>query len=103
MIKGMVNSCTRGFMTEFTMPKTAPEAPALTTGFMITLAALFVAGAAFCAGTETALTAWLQANPGGFVLADASEQRKWREPALLALRVVDSQPTGQDRILLLRR
>jgi hypothetical protein len=53
--------------------------------------------------TETALVEWLTANPGGFVLADASAFERWKEPALVRLQVVDSQPTGQDRILLLRR
>lgn len=53
--------------------------------------------------TERELGSWLGANPGGYVLADESERRKWKDPALRGLRVVDEQPTGQDRILLLRR
>ena len=53
--------------------------------------------------TETALADWLLANPGGFVLVDASAFAGWKEPALVGLRVVDAQRTGQDRILLLRR
>lgn len=53
--------------------------------------------------TEPALVEWLNANPGGYVLADASASGRWKEPELVRLRVVDGQPTGQDRILLLRR
>lgn len=53
--------------------------------------------------TEEALAAWLTANPKGFVLADGSAFESWKEPALRRLRVVDQQPTGQDRILLLER
>jgi 4-amino-4-deoxy-L-arabinose transferase-like glycosyltransferase len=53
--------------------------------------------------TEAGLVAWLDRNPGGFVLADASEVAKWKDPVLSRLRVVDGQPTGQDRILLLGR
>ena len=53
--------------------------------------------------TETALVEWLTVNPGGFVLVDSSAFERWKEPALVRLQVVDSQPTGQDRILLLRR
>jgi len=53
--------------------------------------------------TETALAEWLKANPRGFVLADSSAFEKWKEPELVRLRVVDRQPTGQDKILLLER
>ncbi len=53
--------------------------------------------------TETALAEWLSSNPGGFVLVDASAFGRWKEPALVRLQIVDEQPTGQDRILLLRR
>ncbi len=53
--------------------------------------------------TEPALVEWLSANPNGFVLVDASASVKWKDPALVRLRVVDGQPTGQDRILLLGR
>jgi hypothetical protein len=53
--------------------------------------------------TEAGLVEWLDRNPGGFVLADASEVAKWKDPVLSRLRVVDGQPTGQDRILLLGR
>ena len=53
--------------------------------------------------TEAALLAWLREHPGGFVLADRSETVKWKEPELRRLVVVDGQPAGQDRILLLRR
>jgi len=52
--------------------------------------------------TEAELAAWLAAHPHGFVLADESERRKWTNGELLRLRVLDSQATGQDRILLLR-
>jgi 4-amino-4-deoxy-L-arabinose transferase-like glycosyltransferase len=51
--------------------------------------------------TEAALVEWLGENPAGFVLVDASEFAKWKDPELRRLRVVDGQPTGQDRILLL--
>ncbi len=53
--------------------------------------------------TEKALVEWLAANPGGYVLADASAFTRWKEPSLVRLRVVDGQPTGQDKILLLGR
>lgn len=53
--------------------------------------------------TERGLVEWLDANPRGYVLVDASAFVKWREPSLIRLRVVDGQPTGQDKILLLER
>ena len=51
---------------------------------------------------EDALAAWISRTPGAYVLVDESERRKWSRPELARLVVVDSQPTGQDRILLLR-
>ena len=53
--------------------------------------------------TQKDLLAWLEANPRGYVLSDSEEREEWTEPELLRLRIVDEQPAGNARILLLRR
>ncbi|MFN7989028.1 MAG: glycosyltransferase family 39 protein [Thermoanaerobaculia bacterium] len=53
--------------------------------------------------TEDALVDWLAANPDGYVLVNEIELKKWADPGLVRLRVVDSQPIGHGRIFLLRR
>jgi 4-amino-4-deoxy-L-arabinose transferase-like glycosyltransferase len=52
--------------------------------------------------TEEALAGWvLRQRPGAFVLADESERRKWTNPVLGTLTIVDRQRVGGDEILLL--
>lgn len=53
--------------------------------------------------TEAGLAAWLDANPGGYVLVTTRDRAKWSSPALTRLRVVDSQRIGHDGIALVGR